>query len=669
MDTQPVQQNTGLDPTIVALTKSIGMAESGGKYDAGDNTGDNAGSQGAYQMTPGFLQKWAPKAGIQYQPGMQLQPSQQDQIAYNAVKTMGTEGDPSYSHLGKLTPAQIASVWNTGDPNAYLDPEYGKNNTYGSTENYVNEVGKNYNKLMGVSNNQTSQSTPELSNNSNNQGPDWGSIAGMVGGGLALALPWLLGPEVGAPADAAALTYIPEAGATAADIASMVGEGLNVGKGATAAAGTIAKNPGIISRLLKLGGTALGITGAEDIGGKVLNSVIGGGNDQNPPTGTSNNGGTSESNNQENFSPENQQSAMATTAVQKAITQALQGTQSNRVFSESQPGKDIINTAAMFGLIKPDEQGNMYFDEEKRQQAMNEVANLDDKIVAANGGTNTNSQVMNYMGQEVDKDKFSTPLDRQKAKDVSKQEMIARGATMDKNGNIGGEMSLSDMRKAQKEHYAASQGGWKSGKTSHEIMAHKALGKAYGLAIREKLQNPELHDRVMKMEQNLINVKALNKRLSGKKAPQNKGIWESMLRQGARAAEIYIGDKLGGPVGAIIGGLVGEQFNKKIEKKFGRNIFETKEMRAALDILHDTKPREYLKLVSALKKHGVDLKNEEINAREGMTAEEALKNEQKNPSIEHMDELVNEIKQEKIRKNGLVNRKPTKKKGLIKRKT
>ena len=54
--TQPTPQTSGsnLDPGVLALEKQIGLAESGGNYEAGDNTGDGADSYGAFQMTPGF---------------------------------------------------------------------------------------------------------------------------------------------------------------------------------------------------------------------------------------------------------------------------------------------------------------------------------------------------------------------------------------------------------------------------------------------------------------------------------------------------------------------------------------------------------------------------------------------------------------------------------------
>ena len=128
---QPTQsQGQSLDPSIVALTKAIGKTESKGKYNA--PSGDAGSPASAYQFTPGFIDKWGPSVlGSQYQKGnYNLTPAQQDQLAYGAIKTMGTTGDPGYAYLGKLTPAQIASAWNAGDPNAYQDPNYGKNNAY-----------------------------------------------------------------------------------------------------------------------------------------------------------------------------------------------------------------------------------------------------------------------------------------------------------------------------------------------------------------------------------------------------------------------------------------------------------------------------------------------------------------------------------------------------------
>ena len=137
-ETQPGQsspQPSSFDPSVLALTKTIGTLESGGDYEAGDGTGDGAASSGAYQMTPAFLENWAPQAGIQYTPGETLTPAQQDQIAENTVQTLGTKG----LNGTPLNGQQIISYWNSGNPNAYQDPTYGQNNTYGSTANEVSK--------------------------------------------------------------------------------------------------------------------------------------------------------------------------------------------------------------------------------------------------------------------------------------------------------------------------------------------------------------------------------------------------------------------------------------------------------------------------------------------------------------------------------------------------
>lgn len=577
--TQP--QGQSLDPSVVALTKAIGKAESGGKYDAGDNAGDGASSNGAYQMTPGFLSEWAPKAGIQYQPGAKLNPAQQDQVAYNAVKTMGTEGDPAYPELGKLTPAQITSAWNTGDPHAYLDPEYGKNNTYGSTENYVNKVSEYYNQETG--NSGTSQQSSIYAPKSSS--PSW--------------LDALLGLGTGA-------------------IAGVIGGAKQYGGEALSAGG---------AALGEVVGGPLGATAGAAIGGGIANDIGLGksGNNQNssngeqaipqPPAGgfnVENEGNQVEPNKvpTQNY----QQANSASQKVQEAIMQAMQGTQTNRNFANSPQGADAIQIASHFGLIEPDENGNLTFNEEKSKQSEEELGNALDSQIKAQDGHASPLSVKNYAGSYIGKNKLATATERQQAAEMVQKEVQARGI------GDNGKMSLSDMREAQKQHYASARSSYNNPKSTPHMLAHKALGDAYGRAIRDNLPDKELYDRTKKMQQNLINAKQIGKRLNGKKAPANKGIWESFLRQGARAAEIYIGDKLGGPVGAIIGGLAGDQITRKIEKKFGRNIFETKGMKAALDLLRNTKPKEYDDLVSILEEKGFNIpkdKNKKPTGNEG----------------------------------------------------
>lgn len=595
-------QPQGLDPSVVALTKAIGKAESGGNYGVGDKTGDGANSAGAYQMTPGFLQEWAPKSGVQYQSGMKLTPAQQDEIAYNAVKTMGTTGDPAHPHLGKLTPAQISSAWNTGDPNAYLDPEYGKNNTYGSTQKYVDKVSEYYNQGNGTQSGNQSASNPIVptanasygGNQKSSGQPDW--LSAIEGLGLGAA-GWAAG--VGG-------SYLKNA---ATDVAA---------DAAIGAIGGSAVEPGGGTLLGGLGGAGVGLIQA---GLQTAMGGVGGGDKQPPSSAAVSSAAASP--NQPSLTQEGNQvapnketqdfghSVLASQTVQNAINEALQGTASNRVFSQSQPGKDAINTASQFGLIEPDENGNLVFNSEKSKQAEGELGNLLDSQIKAQGGKASPGSVANYAGSYIGKDKFATDIDRQEAAKEVRKNLEATGVPMN------GQMNLEDMREKQKQHYKEAQPSYGKTATTAHMLAHKALGDAYGRVIRDNLPNKELYDQTKKMQQNLINAKQVGKRLNGKKAPKNTAMWQSFLKGSARYAEIYIGDRLGGPLGAILGSMAGEHINRAIDRKYGKTIFETKGMKAAMDILKDTKPAMYSKLIGELQKNGVNVEAQEVKGKEG----------------------------------------------------
>lgn len=594
-------QGSNFSPSTVALTKAIGMAESGGSYNAGDNTGDGADSTGAFQMTPAFLQEWAPKAGVQYQPGMTLTPQQQDEIASSAVQTMSTTGDPAYPQLGKLNPAQIASAWNTGNPDMYIDdPSYGPNNAYGSIEGYVNKVGELYNQES--SQNPVQGTTAQTSGSSNSQSsqPSW--LSALEGVGLG-GIGWLASEAAKPLQDA---TTDATMGAVTGEIADPAGGGI--------------------------AGAGVGALGG--IGQGIIADITGGGNNNQPPANgtdttatppdpndpgiaadTGQNKATPETNptpqsttsTQSAPDPETQQQIQATQTAQGGITQMAQGTAGGRVFAQSPAGQASLNTMAAFGLVDADENGNAIVNKEKRQQALGEVSQLQDSIIGANGGTNSPLSVANYAGTYVGKDKMNTKADRAKAAKIIRDEIGSDSGGIPMNG----QMSLADMRAAEKTHNIAATPSWKNPRPNAEMLAHKALAHGYSRAIRDKMEDKELYDKTKKMQSDLIRSKDADKFINGKKIPKNKGVWESFLRQGARAAEIYIGDKLGGPIGAIIGGMVGEKFNQKLNQKFGRNIFETKEMKAAMDVLRDTKPKAYQNLVEKLKERNVQVPKEE----------------------------------------------------------
>lgn len=557
--------SNSFSPTTVALTKALGLAESGGKYNAPDNTGDNAHSHGAYQMTPGFLQEWAPKIGVQYRAGMKLTPQQQDEIAGNAVQTMATKGDPNHPHLGALTPAQIASAWNTGDPNAYLNPEYGKNNTYGSTANYVDKVSQLYNQEAAKNPKPiTGDPKGQTANISNYGTTDWKTaIEGIGLGGIGLLL----------------------------------GQGANALKESLPTVGTLAGSRfGPVGAIVgsQAGQGLENLLGGSDKGGS------GGGNQ--PPASSPGLVTPGGNNPNLDFSTQVQESSKASKLVQDAINESLGGTVANRNFSQSSNGKEAVNTAAQFGLIKPDENGFITYDQEKAKQVEGELGNALDSQIKAQDAPASVASVLNYGGRYIGSDRFATASDRQDAARVMQEEVAAQG--VGNNGNL----SLSQMREAQKQHYAAAKNGYRGGRTSAQILAHKALGDAYGRVIRDNLPDKEVYDRVKKMQQNLINTHEVGKRLQGRRAPKHvHPVWEAVLRRAALAAETYVGDVLGGPVGSVVGAVAGDYLNGKLNKHFSRNIFETKGMKAAMDVLEDTRPKEYEKILDALKKKGVKI--------------------------------------------------------------
>jgi len=146
-------QQEQLDPSIIALTKAIGNQESGGKY---DKVGDNGHSKGAYQWNnkkplaqneiPANFREFAAGVGAD---GNDFSPENQDRVAYKTVEKWGTPIEKG--GLG-LKPAQIASKWNSGDPDAYLTQKPGYNAEQGvkhDVKGYVDSVAKYYQEYTG----------------------------------------------------------------------------------------------------------------------------------------------------------------------------------------------------------------------------------------------------------------------------------------------------------------------------------------------------------------------------------------------------------------------------------------------------------------------------------------------------------------------------------------
>lgn len=109
-------QPTALDPQAVMLAKAIRQTESGGNFTVNGKSGE----YGAYQYTQGTWDKDAADAGVQV-PLHFATPEQQNQVAYTKIKKLKDAG---------YNVGQIASIWNSGKPDAYIDPTYkGKNSS------------------------------------------------------------------------------------------------------------------------------------------------------------------------------------------------------------------------------------------------------------------------------------------------------------------------------------------------------------------------------------------------------------------------------------------------------------------------------------------------------------------------------------------------------------
>jgi len=95
-----------LDPKALLLTKAIGMQEGGGQVNY--NARGQSGEMGAYQWTQPTWQAQAKQ--VLGDANAPMTPTNQNQVAYSVVKGYLDQG---------YTPAQAASMWNSGKKNAY----------------------------------------------------------------------------------------------------------------------------------------------------------------------------------------------------------------------------------------------------------------------------------------------------------------------------------------------------------------------------------------------------------------------------------------------------------------------------------------------------------------------------------------------------------------------
>ncbi len=541
------------NPAFLNLAKAIGQTESGGNYNA---SGDNGNSQGAYQMGQGFIEKWAPASGVQYQPGQSLDPESQNKIAYNAVKTMATSGDPNYQHLGPLSAAQIASDWNAGDPNAYLDPNYGKNNAYGSTQNYVSQVEKNYGQLSGS---QTSQS-PQITQPSKSPSMmDWLTGAGAAGVG------WLMGAGGG-----------------------LLKQGLPI-------AGAVA-------------GGAIEPAGGEIAGGLIgegLASLIPGGSapqTNGPDSGGSN---TPQEPNIEQEIAALEAGGQGASIQSRELTQGLQAmlssTMTGRQMLQDPQTQAGIQAAGIYGLAPhADASGNVNA-LPAMQKADQVISTLHQGAMDALGAEGAVAPTTEWEERAKKNVRITMPSTDWKEADGHIDDVVNQYQS--NFGAKDGSMDLAHLQLAKQELGHGKK--WGVLDSTAKKNAYKAASTAARQTIEKHTQHKELYNRVMKEEQKLINAKHILKKLNGKKSPKNNGLMKSLRHTGAALASAFIGDKIGGPIGAVVGSMVGDHLASRIDQKYGKTILQTPAFKKMMQHLDERSPASYQVLTAHLKKAGI----------------------------------------------------------------
>lgn len=176
-----------LDQDAVNLAKAIRQTESGGNFAAKGKSGE----YGAYQFTTPTWDKTAKRYGITSSLD-KATPEQQNEVAYKQIKEWKDAG---------YNPGQIASLWNSGKPDAYLDTEYKGKNKYGVTYDvpaYAKSVATAYQQIKAGGNPQADPQNPSSTANTTPvTPPDQESTLSKIGNGINSVYNSIASPLVG----------------------------------------------------------------------------------------------------------------------------------------------------------------------------------------------------------------------------------------------------------------------------------------------------------------------------------------------------------------------------------------------------------------------------------------------------------------------------------------
>lgn len=585
----PSAGSPALDIQVVNLARAI--KENEGGMDVSKKGA--SGEMGEYQWMPATWDEQSKAAGVNV-PLDQANNAQQNEVAYKTISRWKQDG---------YTPAQIASLWNSNDANAYMgsfangDPSIGTNSSGVSYDvpSYVQKVVQSYQKFKQ----QSGDAAPAVP--SDNASADTASSAkvsdtagalagGVLATGLGLALPWLLGPEAGVPADIAEASAIPGFIATAGGL-------VRTGAGAMSKGGFI----GNALKFLGLGEAA----NLSEAGIRAASSLISGNKEASSPPASGENQKQSPPDISSFISPagSSHNASKESEALAAATLQALERTPTGRTMAQDPLFKQATGTMGVYGL-GPDisEEGYMDYSsaDKKASGLISQLATAGGRMMENSGEIAPLVEAQNNAYGNIDKNRALNEEERNEAKShIDKYVSTYNSKYGDGNGN----MNLGHMDTFRSEMGS----GFDKMDTNGKRAAKRALYHGLRDTIVSHTKHKELYNAYMKEEQKLINARKVMRKLNGKKSPQqDKNNLANYLKNWiGRSAAITIGDKIGGPLGAVIGNLTASWISRSIYKNHGKTIFETPAVHMGMKILQKNSPEFYRIIIDELKKNGV----------------------------------------------------------------
>lgn len=170
-------------------------------------------------------------------------------------------------------------------------------------------------------------------------------------------------------------------------------------------------------------------------------------------------------------------------------------------------------------------------------------------------------------------------------------EMVARQskAHADENGNmrlasIGKDGTVGGFAATRDDGYMA----YDASESPLRNKVRRAMGRAANEVIKKKLpkEHSDLYEKTNKKMKDLVYAKKLLEKMHNKKiGTKEKSLSHKLFSATGRAAAIYVGEKLGGVWGAIVGEHFGDKIVRSIDKKMGKQFFESPAGQKAVELI------------------------------------------------------------------------------------